>query len=318
MIEIGNSRFRWGKKEQAAASGKAEFFTCSLVGPHSSSFHLSLVQKGAQRGRGMGDFSTTWLTLREPYDRAARNGAVLDAVAAAFASQSAAAVTDLGCGTGATMRAVAPCLPARQRWRFVDNDRGLLAAAASAAPAGTDITTVEADLASVVEDLLGDCDLVTTSAFLDLVSAAWLDRLVEALTRRSCPFYAALSFDGAVALSPASQHDGEVIAAANRHLRTDKGFGPALGADAARTAFERLRAAGFTVAEGRADWHFSAGDATIQVEMLAGWAGAAREIGADSAIIEQWLSERQDHVSAGRSQMRVGHVDFFAVPNGRR
>jgi hypothetical protein len=48
--------------------------------------------------------------------------------------------------------------------------------------------------------------------------------------------------------------------------------------------------------------------------MLGGWAGAAREIGVDPAIIERWLDERQNHVAAGRSQMRVGHIDFFATP----
>jgi hypothetical protein len=107
-----------------------------------------------------------------------------------------------------------------------------------------------------------------------------------------------------------------VIAAVNRHQRTDKGFGPALGPDAARVAPERLRVAGFAVVEGRSDWEFGAADGAIQMEMLAGWAGAAREIGTDPATVEKWLGERRDHVSAGRSQMRVGHIDLFATPSG--
>ena len=52
--------------------------------------------------------------------------------------------------------------------------------------------------------------------------------------------------------------------------------------------------------------------------MLAGWAGAALEIGIDPSILEQWFRERRGHVTAGRSQMRVGHIDFFATPTGRR
>ncbi len=53
---------------------------------------------------------------------------VLDAVAAAFAGQSEIAVVDLACGTGSTLRADRrPRLPARQSWRLVDNDLGLLA-----------------------------------------------------------------------------------------------------------------------------------------------------------------------------------------------
>jgi SAM-dependent methyltransferase len=248
---------------------------------------------------------------------------VLDAVAAAFAGARSVVVMDLGCGTGATMRAMAPRLPVRQCWRLVDNDKDLLAAAAGSAPAGADVATVAADLAGAnwadaFEQTLGDCDLVATSALLDLVSAGWFDRVVAALSRAARPFYAALSYDGAVALLPESRHDGEVIAAVNRHQRTDKGFGPALGPDAAQTAPARLRAAGFAVVEGRSDWQFGAGDDAIQMEMLAGWAGAARDIGVDAAIIGQWLGERRGHVAAGRSHMRVGHVDFFATPDGGR
>jgi SAM-dependent methyltransferase len=274
----------------------------------------------------MSGFSAAWLALREPYDRAARNGAVLDAVAVAFADAPATKVTDLGCGTGATVRALAPHLPARQNWRLVDNDEALLEQAsregAATAPAGAGVTTVAADLAAdltgALAPVLDDCDLVTTSALLDLVSANWLDHLVALLSRLSRPFYAALSYDGAVALLPGSRHDNDVIAAVNRHQRTDKGFGPALGPDAARIAPERLRAAGFFVTQGRSDWRLDVDDRAIQTEILAGWARAAQDIGFDPAIITRWLGERRDHVAAGRSQMMVGHIDFFATPSVRR
>ena len=266
----------------------------------------------------MSGFSAAWLAMREPYDQAARNGAVADAVAAAFAGASATTVTDLGCGTGATMRAIAPRLPACQRWRLVDNDSVLLDVVRKAAPAGSSIATVALDLAGAIEQALDGCDLVATSALLDLVSAVWLDRLVASLARLSRPFYAALSYDGAVTLMPKTRHDAGVIAAVNRHQRTDKGFGPALGPDTARSAPVRFRGAGFAVLEGRSDWRLGPCDYEIQMAMLDGWADAAREIGVNPSALEEWLSERRDHVTAGRSQMRVGHIDFFATPIGRR
>jgi hypothetical protein len=52
--------------------------------------------------------------------------------------------------------------------------------------------------------------------------------------------------------------------------------------------------------------------------MLAGWAGAAAEMGVASAPLDDWLAERRDHAEAGRSQMRVGHLDIFAAPIGAR
>ena len=80
-------------------------------------------------GAGMSGFSAEWLALREPYDLRARNPAVLDAVAAALKSHSSVRIVDLACGTGSTLRALGPHLPARQNWKLVDNDLGLLARA---------------------------------------------------------------------------------------------------------------------------------------------------------------------------------------------
>jgi hypothetical protein len=264
-------------------------------------------------------FSPQWLALREPYDQAARNPAVLDAVRRAFAGVPAVRVADLGCGTGSTMRAVAPLLPARQDWRLVDNDAALLEAAHDAAPAMCAVTTAQVDLAADLGGALGDdTDLVTMSALLDLVSVQWLERLVTLLAISGRPLYAALSYDGRVDLMPACRHDDTVIAAVNRHQLTDKGFGPALGPQAAATAPDRLRRQGFAIREGRSDWSFGPSDRDIQLEMLAGWAGAAAEMGVGPALLDGWLAERRAHVEAERSQMRVGHLDFFAAPIGTR
>jgi len=60
-------------------------------------------------------------------------------------------------------------------------------------------------------------------------------------------------------------------------------------------------------------------DRAIQTETLNGWAAAARAMDAlPSAEIEAWLARRSDAVAAGRSAIRVGHVDFFAMPTGTR
>jgi hypothetical protein len=264
-------------------------------------------------------FSARWLAMREPYDQAARNPAVLDAVKEAFAGFPAVRIADLGCGTGSTMRAVAPLLPARQDWRLLDNDAGLLEAAHDAAPAMCEVTTAQVDLvADLGRAFEVDTDLVTMSALLDLVSVQWLERLIAMLAISGRPLYAALSYDGRVGLTPACGFDETVIAAVNRHQRTDKGFGPALGPQAAATAPDLLGRRGFAIRQGRSDWIFGPSDREIQLEMLAGWAGAAAEMGVASAPLDDWLAERRDHAEAGRSQMRVGHLDIFAAPIGAR
>jgi hypothetical protein len=264
-------------------------------------------------------FSPQWLALREPYDQAARNPAVLEAMRTAFAEFPAVRVADLGCGTGSTMRAVSPLLPARQDWRLLDNDAALLEAAHDAAPPTCEVTTVQVDLAADLgRALADDTDLVTMSALLDLVSGEWLERLVAMLAISARPLYAALSYDGCVSLMPACRNDDTVIPAVNRHQLTDKGFGPALGPQAVAVARDRLRRQGFAIQEGRSDWSFGPADRDIQLEMLDGWSGAAAEMGVGSALLDDWLAERRAHVAAARSQMRVGHLDFFAAPIGTR
>ena len=269
----------------------------------------------------MSGFSADWLTRREPYDRKARNPAVLAALREAFAAHHAITVVDLACGTGSTMRAVAPHLPARQSWRLVDNDLGLLLRASAAdPPAGVQITTTPIDLARDLEAALdGPVHLVTASALLDLVSTAWLERFVTETAARRLPVWAALSYDGRATLTPADPLDAAIIAAVNRHQLTEKGFGQALGPDAAAAAVKAFGAAGYTVLQGRSDWQLAPGDKAIQLDIVGGWSGAVRETG-DLPLSELigWLTRRRDLIAAGRSAITVGHLDFFARPTGTR
>jgi hypothetical protein len=241
---------------------------------------------------------------------------VLDAVASAFAGYASLNVADLACGTGSTYRALSPRLPAGQRWRLFDNDISLLARAGGPA----NVTTVPLDLSRDVEGALdGPVDLVATSALLDLVSEAWLERFVTEAAARRLPVYAALSYDGRIGLDPADPLDAKIVAAVDAHQRTDKGFGPALGPDAAKAAIEQLQRLNYSVVQGASDWVFGSQDGEIQMETLSGWATAAREIG-DPPLAEVvgWLTRRRDTTAAGGSTIRVGHLDFFALPSSAR
>jgi hypothetical protein len=269
----------------------------------------------------MNSFSLDWLRLREPYDARARNLAVLDAVASVIAGHPSVALVDLACGAGATLRAIGSRLPPRQDWRLVDNDLSLLARAAPSVPiAGQNATTVPIDIACDLEAALdGPLDLVVTSAFLDLVSSAWLDRFTTESAVRALPVYAALTYDGRVEFEPPDRLDAMMIAVVNQHQRRDKGFGPALGPAAVMDAIRRFRALHYSVVQGTSDWILGPHDETIQSEFISGWATAARESGQLSvAEIIEWVERRHNHLKRDRSSIRVGHVDFFARPTGTR
>lgn len=269
----------------------------------------------------MTGFSADWLALREPYDIRARNGKVLDAVVASLAGTNQVRIVDLACGTGSTVRALAPRFPAAQNWRLADNDLSLLARAAGMAkPPGVTLTTAPIDLNHDLEAALdGPVDLVTTSALLDLVSAPWLERLAVETLARSIPFYAALSYDGRIEMAPSHKVDAAIVAAVNKHQRGDKGFGPALGPDAATAAIAQFEKLGCKVVHGKADWTAGPNGREFQNEIFAGWASAARETGdIELSDIVEWLTFRRDQTAAGKSSLRVGHVDMFALPGGRR
>lgn len=269
----------------------------------------------------MSGFSADWLALREPHDLRARNPAVIEAVAALLKDVRQVRIVDLACGTGSTLRALSPRLAGLQNWRLCDNDLGLLARAFSTPhPAGVTVTTVPLDLNRDLEAALdGPVDLVTTSALLDLVSEPWLERLAVEIAARAIPFYAALSYDGRVEFGLADPLDAAIIDAVNAHQRTDKGFGPALGPLAAFAAITRFKTLGYTVAHGKSDWITGPQDREFQLEILSGWASAARELGhMPLADTVEWLTRRRDSLAAGRSSLRVGHVDFFAAPTAMR
>jgi hypothetical protein len=269
----------------------------------------------------MSGFSVEWLTLRESYDRRARNPAVLDIVTSLFGSKSAVRVVDLACGTGSTLRTLSPRLPARQHWDLVDSDSRLLnAACGTRTPDGVRLNAVQFDLNGDVEVVLNrPSEFITISALLDLVSETWLDRFARHVAARALPVYAALTYDGRIDLSPADPTDGAIAAAVNAHQHTDKGFGPALGPSGAAAAISRFEALGYSVVQGPSDWVIGTADQEIQIELLNGWAAAASEIESlPSRKIDDWLTRRKAAVDRCESTMRVGHVDFVATPSTTR
>jgi len=268
----------------------------------------------------MSGFTAEWLSLRERYDLAARNSKVLSAVTASLKSRSPY-IVDLACGSGSTVRALHALLPAPQQWDLVDNDPKLLALACNQ-ELDRDVTlnAIPLDLSRDFGLALGSkVSLITISALLDLVSEAWLHQFARAVTTRAIPVYAALTYNGIVDLSPADSFDTAIVSSVNAHQRTNKGFGPALGPSAASTAIASFEALGYSVVSGTSDWTIGPNDRAMQNELLEGWAMAARELETLSpSEIADWLQRRSTMVSAGRSTIRVGHVDFFAFPSSMR
>ena len=78
--------------------------------------------------------SSEWLALREAADAAARADHLVEHLTRQLPATGPWVIHDLGCGTGAMGRWLAPLLPGPQRWILHDHDADLLDVAASEPP----------------------------------------------------------------------------------------------------------------------------------------------------------------------------------------
>lgn len=264
----------------------------------------------------MSGFSADWLTLREPVDQRSRSVAILESIQRYFHGRESISVVDLASGRGSMIRALMPRLPARQIWYPVDDEPVLLRDAKLARTGTIRIEPRLVNLAQSIEGVLSlAADLVVTSAFIDLVSDSWLDRLVSGTAARSLPVCLAMSYDGHAACSPQHDLDAAVIDAFGRHQRRDKGFGPALGPTAGEAATRKFRHAGYDVMVERADWRLDVDERDLQAMMVAGWHAAVGEMNDLSPdALDAWHEQRRAWIAEGRATMMVGHLDIWAVP----
>lgn len=270
----------------------------------------------------MESFSADWLSLREPADHEARAHALVARLAAHLPPHGARGV-DLAAGTGSNVRYLLPRLPNIAHWTLVDHDAALLAQAwrrlsPIALPAGRSFDVRQGDLKDLAALPIDGAALVSAAALLDLVSATWLEAFARRCREAHVHVLCALSYDGRLDGDPAEPLDARVRDLVNAHQRTDKGFGAALGPNAAMAAAEAFAAEGYAVTLAPSDWVLDASHADLQRPLIAGWAEAAAAMAPDeTAAIASWRASRLAAVDAAASRLRVGHQDLLAIAPAR-
>jgi hypothetical protein len=280
----------------------------------------------------MSGFDAGWLSLRAAADMRARNAGLAEKVAAHFAGKETLSILDLGCGTGANLRASYANYPKIQHWQLVDHDLALLEVGKQTLMHWADegrteadgtlclkkggyklhIKFLQCDLSRGLDGLFqNEPDLVTASALFDLVSDDWLARFVDMITKKRCSVYALLTYDGAEIWQPSLPLDEAVHAGFLAHQHRDKGFGAALGPDAPDALRSHLEAIGFKVNMADSPWRLTQEpDGDLMVALADGIASASCESG---TITEEqasdWLASRSKAHSA-----HIGHQDLFAAP----
>lgn len=281
----------------------------------------------------MSGFDPAWLALREPADREARNERVLQACQKAFEEKSSLRCCDVGAGTGASVRAFADFLPAKQNWTLVDKDQAVMDAGRDSLATWAEVVAEtdrgltlrhgekRLDVAFLCKDLAVDpafwpaeTALVTASAFFDLVSADWIGRFVGALASAGAALLATLTVNGTLLVDPPHPRDGDIGAAFRAHQETDKGFGPAAGPWAAGVLTHHLSAAGYSVTTGESPWLLGASQAPLRDAVVEGIAIAVKETGRlPPEKVDAWCKA----ITRGGRSLRIGHLDVLALPPKR-
>lgn len=265
--------------------------------------------------------SRDWLALREPADAAARAAELVEPLSRALPATGRRVIHDLGCGTGAMGRWLAPRLRGPQHWVMHDRDADLLKVAAAdlPGPAGNGaVVTVEAkqsDITRLRVSDLADASLVTASALLDLLTEDELARLVTVCASAGCPILLSLSVVGRVELRPADPLDRPVAAAFDANQRRMTERGRLLGPDAVAAAVEQFGRLRSHVLVRPSPWRLGASQADLAAEWFTGWVGAACEQRAElAAETVTYTRRRLAQARNGRLEVGVDHADLLVLP----
>jgi hypothetical protein len=220
-------------------------------------------------------------------------------------------IIDLGAGTGANQRWLAPRLPFRQRWIHLDHDPAI-----SRSVPLLDETVIIDDNVDALERLLahasGDRRFVTCSALLDVLTTAELAAVCHALLDNQVPALFSLTVTGALSVVPADPHDQPLLDAFNDHQRRAGGAGP----DATSLVVDELVAGGFEVRIQETPWRLTAheGQAFVARLLEERLAAATAQDPAMAAIAAAWLELRRAQLARGVLQIDLGHCDILALP----
>jgi hypothetical protein len=218
-------------------------------------------------------------------------------------------IIDLGAGTGANQRWLAPRLPFPQRWTHLDHDP--LISRVTPLPAETVIMDAAVDaLAALLASSSGGQHLVTCSALLDVLTADQIEVVCRAVINSQVPALFSLTVTGTMSLTPAVSSDQQLLAAFNDHQRRAERVGP----DATGIVAHTLRTAGFRVHTQQTPWLLTASSDFVDQFLWGRLDAAMAQDLSLTSTAPAWFELRRSQLALGILRIEVGHLDILALP----
>jgi hypothetical protein len=221
-------------------------------------------------------------------------------------------IVDLGAGTGANQRWLAPRLEFVQRWIHLDHDPAI--SRSLPLPDDTMIIdgSVERALGRLLANRSSDPRLVTCSALLDVLTTDQVDAVCRAVIEKQVPALFSLTVTGALNISPANPYDELLLDAFNDHQRRAGRAGP----DASTLAVNALCAGGFRVRTQETPWRLTASSDWAFVErfLQERLDAAVAQTPSLAAAATDWFELRRSQFVLGMLRIEVGHRDVLALP----
>jgi hypothetical protein len=283
----------------------------------------------ADSGGGTGLFGATaepiidprWLSARVTADTAARAATLstllpelINYLIEIGNAEDDVEIIDLGAGTGANQRWLAPRLPLRQRWVHLDHDPAI----SRSLPLPDDTLIIDDSveaLARLLSSRSGDRRLVTCSALLDVLTTAQVHAVCNAVIDNQVPALFSLSVTGDLNVMPANPDDQLLLDAFNDHQRRAGRAGPG----ATSLAGDAFRAGGFRVLCQETPWQLTAssGPAFVVQVLQERLDAAVAQDPTLAQVATRWLQLRRSQLAWGSLRIDLGHCDVLALP-GRR
>jgi hypothetical protein len=223
-------------------------------------------------------------------------------------------IIDLGAGTGANQRWLAPRLPIPQRWLHLDHNPII----SRAEPLPAETVIIDAGV-EALDQLLASSharrQLVTCSALLDVLTTEQIKAVCQTVIDNRVPAFFSLTVTGELTMSPTDPHDRLLLSAFNDHQRRAGRVGP----DASALTVDLLCAAEFALTTQQTPWRLTTdrGPAFLDQVLEERLAAAVVQEPALAATAASWLELRRTQLAAGLLRVELDHCDVLGLPRGR-